>query len=230
MRYLPLILLGAVALVVLGLVGLSGAPLSVGGDDAGRLIYLLVLLGVMTFWWGASRWSWGEVARDFKYLLYWGAILLGLVAVYGLRDDFARVWQGMLAELNPARAVATGEREVMLAAGADGHFRVETEVNGVTVKMIIDTGASDVALTRADARAIGVDVDALTFDRPVETAKGTAMVAPVLLERVRIGGIEVRNVEASVGDAGLTMSLLGMSFLKRLSAVEITPTRLTLRQ
>lgn len=231
MRHLPLIVIGAVALLVLGLIlVLPGPGPELTGDNLGRMIYLLVLLGVLTFWWGSSRLSWGEIGRDFKYLAYWAAILLGLVALYGLRDDFAYVWRSTLAELNPSNAVATGEGEIMLAAGPGGHFHVQAKINGVPVSMIVDTGASDVALTRADARRVGIDVDALSFDRPYETANGIAYSAPVTLKSVRIEGIEVKNVRASVGTSELKVSLLGMSFLNRMSKMEMTPSRLILRQ
>jgi aspartyl protease family protein len=227
MRPLPFILTGVLA-------GFPAAPALASPDggigSTGRLIYLLILLGVLLFWWGSSRLSWGQVGRDLKYLAIWGAIMLGLVALYGLRDDFAYVWRSMMAELRPDHAVTTGEAEVMLAAGADGHFRVQTEVNGVPIRMIVDTGASDVALARKDARAAGIDVDALTYDRPYVTANGVAYAAAVTLDSVRIGGIELRNVQASVGNEGMSVSLLGMSFLNRLSAVEMSPSRLVLRQ
>lgn len=222
MRHLSLLLIGIVA--VLGLLGWQGY------DSYGRVIYLLVLLGVMAFWWDSSRVSWGQVGRDLKYLAYWVAILLGLVAVYGLRDDMAHLWRSTLAELDPGHAVATGKAQVMLAKGRDGHFHVTAKVNGVPIRMIVDTGSSDVALSRKDARAVGIDVDKLTFNRPYTTANGVAYAAAVTLDSVRIEGIEVKNVAASVGANKMNISLLGMSFLNRMSDMRMTPSRLTLRQ
>jgi aspartyl protease family protein len=108
-----------------------------------------------------------------------------------------------------------------LERGEDGHWTAESRVNGRRVEMLVDTGATMVSLTQADARAIGIDVRRLEFDERVRTASGTARAALVKLDRVQIGGVRVREVEALVIEKGLSTSLLGMSFLGRLESFQV---------
>lgn len=108
-----------------------------------------------------------------------------------------------------------------LERGADGHWRAEARVNGRKVDVLVDTGATLVALTQDDARAIGLDVRRLRYDARVRTASGTARAATVTLERIQIGNVRVRDVEAMVIERGLDVSLLGMSFLSRLEEFEV---------
>jgi aspartyl protease family protein len=115
---------------------------------------------------------------------------------------------------------ALAGRTVELRAGAYGHYHADVEINGRRVEVMVDTGASQVALTFEDASRAGIHVGDRDFTQMVRTANGVARVAPVTLDRVSIGDITVRNVPASVSERGmLGTTLLGMSFLKRLSSV-----------
>jgi aspartyl protease family protein len=107
---------------------------------------------------------------------------------------------------------------VTLVAGASGHFFVEPSVNGSRIKMMVDTGATTVSLTKDDARRIGINPAPDDFTISASTGNGIIRVAPVLLKEVVIGDISVRNVIAVVHPQhGLAHSLLGMSFLSKLS-------------
>lgn len=111
---------------------------------------------------------------------------------------------------------------VEIRAGASGHYRAEAEVNGRPVEVMVDTGATMVALTYEDAERAGIRLRPSDFSRSVTTANGVARVAPVTLERISIGDITVRNVAASVSERGrLNTTLLGMSFLSRLERVDM---------
>jgi len=116
-----------------------------------------------------------------------------------------------------------------LERGADGHWRAEARVNGRKIEVLVDTGATLVALTRDDARAAGIDVRHLRFTERVRTASGTARAAIVTLERIQIDGVRVRDVEAMVIEGGLSTSLLGMSFLSRLEEFNVRGQTLRLR-
>jgi aspartyl protease family protein len=113
--------------------------------------------------------------------------------------------------------------------GADGHWNAEARVNGRKVDVLVDTGATVVALTPADARAAGIDVKALRFSESIRTASGSTRAARVTLERVQVGNVRVRDVEAVVIERGLPVSLLGMSFLSRLEQFDVRGTTLRLR-
>ena len=112
---------------------------------------------------------------------------------------------------------------------ADGHYWARAAVDGRALDVLVDTGASTVALTPADARALGVQPDALAYTRPVATAAGRVRAAPVRLAHVAVGGVELAGVDALVVPQGLERSLLGMSFLGRLKGFSADPAGLTLR-
>jgi aspartyl protease family protein len=129
-----------------------------------------------------------------------------------------------------AEAPRGASRQVAVAADLRGHFLVHPTVDGRRVRMLVDTGASLIALTHEDARAAGIQVFPGDFKHRVSTANGIVAAAPVRLNEVRIGDISVRNVEAVVMPPGkLGTSLLGMSFLKRLQGFEIAQGRLILK-
>lgn len=230
MRLFPIVAIGGLALVLLAVILYRQSPVGLTTDDWWRLGYLTMFLSFFALAAGGRQIGLGELGRQARVLAIWGAVLLGLVALYSLRDTFSGLAADVMAELSPSGGIVTGKGEVLLAAGADGHFRADVEMNGVVVRVMVDTGASDIALTRADAKRIGFDVATLDYTRPYLTANGVAMSAPVVLKTVRIGGIVLHDVPASVAGTELHTSLLGMSFLRRLGAVEMTPTRLTLRR
>jgi aspartyl protease family protein len=118
--------------------------------------------------------------------------------------------------------------EVVLPRAGDGHFYVEADVNGSTIRMLADTGASVIALSVEDAERAGIDVDQLDFTSMVSTANGQAAVAHVDIDEVRVGSIVRRDVRAIVA-RGLPGSLLGMSFFGTLSAVAMESDELVLR-
>jgi aspartyl protease family protein len=96
--------------------------------------------------------------------------------------------------------------------------------------MVVDTGATSVVLTAEDAKAAGLPLALLNYSVNIETANGRARAAPVTLDRVAMGELEERSVEALVVQPGqLRMSLLGMSFLNRLQSWQVNGDRLMLK-
>jgi aspartyl protease family protein len=112
--------------------------------------------------------------------------------------------------------------------GDDGHYWAQGQVNGSAVKFLVDTGASAVALTQEDAQRLGYSGSDLTYDYKVTTASGEARAARIRLSSIAVSGAEVRDVDAYVIESGLQTSLLGMSYLGRLSRFEATPQALIL--
>jgi aspartyl protease family protein len=113
-------------------------------------------------------------------------------------------------------AFGAGGDRVTLAADSRGHFVTTGVVNGTSLRFLVDTGASSIVLSSADARRIGVNYLAGTRSF-TQTANGTVQVYNVKLDTVRVGDITVNNVDASVieGDK-LPIALLSMSFLNRM--------------
>ena len=113
-----------------------------------------------------------------------------------------------------SRGVSDDRQSVVLAADSRGHFLAEGSVNGGSVRFILDTGATSVVLPAADATRLGIDY---RKGPPgiLRTASGPAPAWRVKLDRVRVGGIELINVDALVIEQGLDIALLGMAFLNR---------------
>ena len=152
---------------------------------------------------------------------------LGLVLVFGysFRDEIGPRLKG---ELLPAAGTVGADGSVSYRAGRDGYFHVEGRVNGTRIRFLVDTGASEVVLSPADARRLGMDVDRLAFTQVTETANGLGRGAPVTLREVDVGGLRVAEVAASVNQADMSESLLGMSFLRRIGGFRVSGDRLTL--
>jgi len=112
-------------------------------------------------------------------------------------------------------ASGQSSQSATLTADQRGHFVVEGQVNGGTVRFLVDTGATTVALSSADATRLGIDYR--KGERGlVGTANGTAAAYRVKLDTVQVGGIVASNVDAAVLEGNLPMALLGMSFLNRM--------------
>ncbi len=119
---------------------------------------------------------------------------------------------------------------VTVIADRRGHFVVEPAVDGHRIQMLVDTGASAVALSHEDAMKAGIRVAPSDFTVSVHTANGVTQAARVRIAEIQIGDIIVREVEAFVVRPGIMkISLLGMTFLKRLGGFEITQGRLIMR-
>jgi aspartyl protease family protein len=130
----------------------------------------------------------------------------------------------------PRRASATDPVSApsprQLRRGPDGHFYADAQVNGTTIHFLIDTGASVVVLSRDDAQRAGIQ---LPSERSMAMGVGGPIqVIPVTLDRIALGGIEARGVQAAVAD-DLPVSLLGQSYLQRVGSVEIRGDTMALR-
>jgi aspartyl protease family protein len=163
------------------------------------------------------------------------ATALGLIAV---RDallsnaaDVAAPGVDLTTSMAPPLPVKSFlSASVEIRRSPDGHFWTDAQVSGVPVTFLLDTGASTVALTRSDARRIGVDLSTLKRDAEVRTAGGRVVASTVTLGKIDVGGVVVENVAAVVIEDGLEKSLLGMSFLNELSGWEVSPGTVTLRR
>jgi aspartyl protease family protein len=159
----------------------------------------------------------------------WLGIIFVLVLAYSYRYEFSGVKQRLLGELSPARPNVAEDGTLMFKVASDGHYHILAEVNGAEVEFMVDTGASDVVITKDIAKKIGIDMDDLSYDKIYSTANGTVQAAPIIIEQIKIGGIKVENIRASVSSGGLDTPLLGMSFLDRLTGYEVRSGVLSLR-
>jgi aspartyl protease family protein len=118
--------------------------------------------------------------------------------------------------------------EVVLPRNANGHFFAEVASDSGKVMMLVDTGATMVALTGNDAAMLGVEWQTNQVRPVARGASGDVYGVPVVLERIEVGGIEARRVQAVVVPDGLDISLLGQSFLAKVNRVEVTADQMVL--
>jgi len=197
---------------------------------AGALALLVIVLPGL---FGGYKGRAGGAIRD---LLSWAALGIVLVAVYSYRDELGRIAFRIAGELSPPGAAVSveqgqaGEHAVRIRRRSDGHFVARVAVDGASVSMLVDTGASTVVLRQSDARLLGVDTRHLRYSVPVQTANGLAYAAHARLKEVSIGSISMNNIDALVAQPGaLKESLLGMSFLSRLRSYEFAGDFVTFR-
>ncbi len=231
--WLGLVIL-AVAAIVLVLRADGG---TVGGLEQGDFASIMAGIAILIFIGSGTLLSYrGQASKAVKDMAVWLALFLVVVTVYSFRFEFEAVARRVVGELMPGFANSSfrnGNNEIIaeIPRRSNGHFVTRVWINAVPVEMMVDTGASSVVLTPADARKIGIDISRLSFSTPVSTANGQAMVALVRLREISIGDIKARNVQAQIaGPGALSQSLLGMSFLSRLSSYEVKNGRLILRR
>ncbi|MFK8033291.1 MAG: TIGR02281 family clan AA aspartic protease [Hyphomicrobiales bacterium] len=223
------VLLLALAALLITLVVRNDAG-TVLGMEIGAFGQLGVSLALLAFI-GIGMFRGQRLSEGIRQAFLWALMLLILVAGYSYRDDLKIIANRLTGELIPGLALTSaGGQTVTVNRGLSGHFQLKAEVEGKTIDLIVDTGASDVVLTAEDAESIGIDTSSLAFKAPVETANGRSFVARVTIESIVIGAIAVTNVRGAVAQPGnLSKSLLGNSFLDRLSSYEFSGSRLVLR-
>lgn len=224
-------------LVILAVMILAGLFLFTVGasgqdtDDTMRLLYygmLAMLIGSGAL---AMQRNIGEAARN---LGIWALIAVVLAAVFVFKDDAQNFASRLTAGLIPGRAAtitdAEGRKSAILSMGQNGHYQVDATVGGVTVPMMIDTGATTIALTYEDADRLGLNPAGLNFNATVMTANGPARTAYVTLAEIEVAGIRRTNVAAGVAEQGkLGGSLLGMNFLSSLRSFSFSGNEMTLQ-
>jgi len=138
---------------------------------------------------------------------------------------------GLSAEEITGSIRSSRMRTAELRADSRGHFEAQAMINGHGIGVMIDTGATSVALRFEDAARLGLHAEPEDFTIPIATANGGTKAARAILQEIRIGNIRVKNVEALIVPAkALTTNLMGMSFLKRLTKVQIAGSRLVLEE
>lgn len=187
--------------------------------DTGQLIYL-ILLGLMVIGWFITqgRTSWNKTLQQ---AAAWALIFGGFVAAYGLWNDISRT-------VRPQQVVFAQENRIVVPRSPNGHYFIQTEVNGAPVQFVLDTGATSIVLTQEDAAAVGLAPDELQYYSRAMTANGEVRTAPVRLDAITLGNITDENVPAVVNEGEMTGSLMGMTYLQRWGKIEIAGDTLTL--
>lgn len=185
-----------------------------------NLVYLLLLLvAVSGYLIAALR---ARPGRTLQQISVWGLIFLGLIAAFGLRDDIK-------SSLLPAQSVLPDGR-IEAPLSPDGHYYLTAKLNGTPVRFVVDTGATEIVLTRRDAERAGIDVSGLAFTSRAQTANGPVATAPIRLGAIELGPIHDTNLRAVVNDGAMDTSLMGMAYLTRFARVEFNGDRMILER
>lgn len=169
----------------------------------------------------------GMLSRQ-KYLLVPILAVIGLAAA---ADQFGHLSNGPgIMGLRPSLDIERAAAATELKSDQRGHYIADAEINGTILTVMVDTGASAVVLSYEDAEKAGLWPRALRYEIPVATANGVIQAARVTLRRVEVDNVSVRDVEGLVLPEGvMTGTLLGMSFLNRLSSFRVEDGVLYLR-
>lgn len=187
--------------------------------ETGRLVYLAVLLLMVGGWFFVQARE--NINKSLQQAAIWGLIIVGATAGVGL-------WQDIQRDAGQGRVTVTDSGQIVVPRSGDGHYYLSADINGATVRFVVDTGATDLVLTQNDAERIGLDPVTLNFSGRANTANGTVSTARVTLESVRLGDAVDRNVRAVVNGGELDQSLLGMGYLQRWGRIEIANNELIL--
>ncbi|MEL0435790.1 retropepsin-like aspartic protease family protein [Phycobacter sp. K97] len=180
--------------------------------DYGRVIYLVLLLLAVGSWvFVQNRQSLGKTVQS---LAIWAFIFLGVIAAYGL-------WGDIRQTVMPQQSVMTDQGRVEVPLAKDGHYYLTLSVNGTPVNFLVDTGASQVVLSRSDAERAGIDTENLAYLGRAQTANGEVRTASTWVEEMSLGGITDEGVRVWVNSGDMDKSLLGMGYLQRWSRIEI---------
>jgi aspartyl protease family protein len=188
-----------------------------GEIDLGRMAYLLILM-IAVGGWVIVEYR-GRMGFALRSALAWGFIFIGVVAGYGM-------WSDIRTTLTPVQSVRQdGRLEVPRAA--DGHYHLTLTIDGTAIDFLVDTGATNVVLSQADARKLGIDPGTLAYLGQADTANGTVRTARVRLKDVALPPFHDDSLAAYVTDGRMDGSLLGMDYLGRYR-IEIAGDRMIL--
>lgn len=186
--------------------------------DTARFLYLAILLGAVGFYTLVSyRRALGQMLR---HMILWALIFIGILAGYGL-------WQDIAPRLAPVQ-ITHGTGVIEIPKDRSGQFVLTAQVNGTPIEFLVDTGASNVVLSHADAQKAGVEIDDLSYTGVAQTANGIVKTSVVSIDTLNVGGVQDDDVRAYVTDGDLFGSLLGMDYLRRFEKIEITREKLIL--
>ena len=192
------------------------------GDLLASLGYLALLLLALGGAYLASHRQ--SVGKSLQMALVWGMIFMGCMAIYGLWGDISRDYG------RKSLPITQQDGAIALPRASDGHYYVTANVNGTEIEFLVDTGASDIVLSRLDAARIGFDLDRLAFLGSARTANGVVPIAYGRLKTIRLGNHLDQAVSVSINGGEMDKSLLGMSYLGRFGRIEMTQDQLILRR
>lgn len=183
------------------------------GDHAASFLYLI---GVLVLVVSALMVRRIPIGQGLKMFAGWVLIFLAAFVAFTLKDDFMALGKRVVSEGRGEGQVVAAGKEFRIRKSMDGHFWIDGELNGKSVRFLVDSGATVTSIS-SDTAAMA---DIVTSGLPavVQTANGTVRVGRARAERLKVGTIERRNLAVHVSEAFGPMNVLGMNFLSSLSS------------
>ena len=195
------------------------------GDQAVQFIYLL---GVLVLVASALLVRRIPIGQGLKMLAAWVMIFAAAFIVFTLRDDFKALWDRMVLETRGGVVQEQRGEELRIRQSPDGHFWVNAEINGESVRFLIDSGATTTSISRRVADQARVRISR-GFPAMVQTANGIVSVQRGRADRLSVGTIERRDLPVHVSEAFGDMNVIGMNFLSTLSSWSVEGRTLILK-
>jgi aspartyl protease family protein len=148
------------------------------------------------------------LARTMLFAVAWAGIFAIGLAVVGQRDRLGSLLGNLGVE----------GRETRIRMAADGHFWADATINGVSRRMLIDSGATTTAISRATANAAGIDLDGSPFPVVLNTANGRVEARSAVAESLVVGQVTAHDLRIVVSPAFGDTDVIGMNFLSRLGS------------
>jgi aspartyl protease family protein len=184
------------------------------GDSALSFVYLI---GVLVLVVSALMVRRIPLGQGLKMFAGWVLIFAAAFVAFALKDDFMALGKRVMAEgRGEGQAVAAG-KELRIRKSMDGHFWVNAELNGKTVRFLVDSGATVTSISTDTAARAGIEYGG-GFPAVVQTANGTVRVQRARAGRLKVGTIERSDLPVHVSEAFGPMNVLGMNFLSSLSS------------
>lgn len=183
------------------------------------------LLILLIFGGAAAYWSRSSLLRLAKLAGLWALIIAGIATFYLYRSDLG---SRFMSAIDPSGVVST-EEGLMVHRARDGHFWMKARLNGVEVRFMVDTGASNIVLSPDDARRVGINTGILDYSGRATTANGVVSYARATISTLGLGDETFYDVPVTINGAEMNGSLLGMTVLREFSSIEFRGDMLILR-
>jgi aspartyl protease family protein len=181
-------------------------------SDTSSLVYSLIVLMMVASGLFARKLPFGQTV---KYILIWIGIFAAGFVLFSFRGEAGALWQRLSADFDPSTPRST-DGTVRITKSQDGHFNVDSKVNGRSIRFLIDSGATRTALSVGAAQVSGVEVSPSGFPVSIDTANGSTTARRARITRLNVGPITREDFPVLVSESFGDVNLLGMDFLSSL--------------
>jgi aspartyl protease family protein len=186
-------------------------------DNIASAIYSVLVIILVASGFIARRIPWRQ---SLKMILAWLAIFGVAIILFSFRQEAKAIWNRIKSELVPGAEI-NENGSVSIRKSEDGHFWVNATINGKSVRLLVDSGATVTALSMKTARELNIDLSGPGFPIFIETANGTVKAQRARAATFAVGPIKRRDFAVTVSDSFGDTNVIGMNFLSSLSSWKV---------